>query len=62
VDASLSILPRDVTTVQYDRGVVAGVDARIAVGEHLRLVPSFRMQAMSGAWALRPSVGVGWTF
>ena len=58
----ISIFPPSASLVQYDTGVMTGVEARIAVGSHLRVIPSFRLQAVGNAWALRPAAGVGWTF
>jgi hypothetical protein len=43
--------PNSVHVVQYHVGVLDGVETRLAVGEHLRLVPSLRIHGWSG-WRL----------
>lgn len=54
--------PRSTKSVGYTTGPVAGVEARIRLTEHVRLVPGVRMHGVTGGWIVRPNVGVGWSF
>ena len=54
-------------TTTFDLSPVVGFEARIAMTEHIRLVPGIRMQGTSDAaagdgWLLRATVGLGWQF
>lgn len=49
-------------TVSYDADVVVGLEGRIGMTEHLRLVPGVRLQTAAGGWAIRPAVGLQWMF
>jgi hypothetical protein len=49
-------------SVGYDAGVVVGIDGGVAMTDHLRLVPGFRLISVSSRWILRPSVGLQWRF
>ena len=51
-----------VESVQYGTGPVAGIEAHIGYGDHLSIIPGFRMHGLPNAWLLRPAVAVGWTF
>jgi len=51
-----------VDSVQYGVGPVVGIDAHIGYGDHLSIIPGFRMHGLPNAWLLRPAVAVGWTF
>ena len=50
----------------YDVTPVAGVEARFALTDHVRLLAGMRAQGLTSSggrgWALRPSVGLGWLF
>ncbi len=53
-------------TTQYGAGPLVGIEARIAMTDHARLVTGVRLHAPSQAlldgWVLRPSVGLAWSF
>jgi hypothetical protein len=55
-----------VRTTLYSVGPLVGMEARIGLTEHVRLVPSVRLQGLSGAqgngWLVRAGVGMGWFF
>ena len=50
------------TTVEYTQGPMAGIEGRLALTEHVQLVPGFRLLGIGGGWVMRPAVGLGWTF
>jgi hypothetical protein len=58
--------PADSTrTTQYGAGPVVGVEARIGMTEHVRLVAGMRLHALGqpvNGWLMRPNVGLSWTF
>lgn len=54
--------PSGVTSISYAVAPLLGLDAQIALSEHVRLVPGIRVQPHSSMWLLRPGIGVGWTF
>lgn len=58
------ILPAGQTsrTVDYGTHPVVGAEARIAMTDHVELVPGIRLAGLSGGWLVRPAVGIGWTF
>jgi len=73
VDVSIPTLPRfpNISTslgpstnrfTDYGTGAVAGVEARIGLGDNLQLIPGARLQSLGGGWSLRPAVGIGWQF
>ena len=49
-------------SIGYDTGVVVGIDGGIAMTDHLRLVPGFRLISVGSRWILRPSAGLQWKF
>jgi hypothetical protein len=53
-------------TTQYGAGPVVGVEGRIAMTEHARLVAGVRLhtvgQSLVDGWLVRPSVGLAWMF
>jgi hypothetical protein len=57
-----TILPRSTRVTQYGVGPMAGVEARIEMSDHLRLVPGIRMHAFDGGWLIRPAAGLAWEF
>lgn len=48
--------------VGYDTGVAVGLDGRMAMTDHLRLVPGLRLLTVASRWVIRPSVGLMWSF
>ena len=48
--------------IVYSARPVAGMEARIGMGERLELVPGVRVHGLNGGVAVRPSVGLGWRF
>jgi hypothetical protein len=51
----------------YHTAPVVGMEARIGLTEHVRLVPGVRLQGLGGdpgggGWLLRAAVGLGWFF
>jgi hypothetical protein len=61
------IVPTSTRTVSYDVGPVAGMEARIGLTDHVRLVPGIRLQGVGGTttqggWLIRPSAGLVWQF
>jgi len=57
-----TILPRSTRVTQYGVGPMAGVEARVGMSDHLRLVPGVRLHAFDSGWLVRPAVGVVWEF
>ncbi len=57
-----TILPRSSRLIQYGVGPMAGVEARVGMSDHLRLVPGVRLQALQGGWIVRPAIGLAWEF
>jgi len=53
-------------TTQYGVGPVVGVEGRIAMTEHARLVAGVRVhtvgQSLVDGWLVRPSIGLAWMF
>jgi hypothetical protein len=60
------VIPNSTRSVSYDLAPVAGLDARIALTDHVRLVPGLRLQGVGGnsgqGWLLRTSAGLIWQF
>ena len=60
------VAPNSTRTISYDVGPVVGVEARIGLTDHVRLVPGVRLQSIGGSgdegWLLRPSAGLAWQF
>ena len=60
--------PNSVRATTYGISPVVGLDARIALTDHLRVVPGMRLQGISGGtngsagWLIRPSVSLMWQF
>lgn len=57
-----TILPRTSRTTEYGVGPMAGVEARVGMSDHVRLVPGVRLHALQGGWLVRPAVGLAWEF
>ena len=53
-------------TTQYGVGPIVGVEARIGMTEHARLVAGVRLHALGqslvNGWIVRPNVGLAWMF
>lgn len=60
------VLPSETRVTDYSTGPVVGLEARIALTEHARLVPGLRLHHIGGnvntGWLLRLGVGLGWSF
>ena len=50
----------DYAFVSYTRDLVVGADGELAMGEHLVLVPQFRVVGGSGRIRLQPGVSLRW--
>ncbi len=50
------------TTISYGTRPLAGVEARIGLTSHVRLIPGVRLQGIADGWLIRPYVGLGWFF
>jgi len=50
----------DYSVVAYNRELVVGVDGELAMGEHLALVPQFRVIGGNGSIRLQPGVNLRW--
>jgi hypothetical protein len=50
----------DYSFVSYNSDVVVGLDGELAIGEHLALVPQFRVVGGSGMIRLQPGVSLRW--
>jgi len=48
--------------IGYDAGVAVGLDGRIGMTDHLKLVPGIRLLTAAGGWVVRPAIGLHWTF
>jgi hypothetical protein len=57
-----TILPRSTRTTEYSVGPMVGVEARVGMSDHLRLVPGVRLHALQSGWLVRPAVGLAWEF
>ena len=53
-------------TIQYGVGPVVGIEGRLGMTEHVRLVAGLRLHALADSlldgWMIRPSVGLAWMF
>jgi hypothetical protein len=49
-------------SVAYGVRPLVGVESRIGMTEHAHLSAGVRLQASSGVWLIRPSIGLGWVF
>lgn len=52
----------DTSTRSYGVGPLVGMDARIRMTNHLRLVPGVRLIGFGGVLIVRPAVGMHWVF
>jgi hypothetical protein len=58
----IALPPTRTDTIIYGVQPMVGIESRIEMSEHARLVPGLRMHASDGRWFIRPSIGIGWTF
>jgi hypothetical protein len=60
------VIPNSTRTITYGVGPVAGIEGRIALTDHVRLVPGVRLHSISGSgtdgWLLRATAGLAWHF
>lgn len=49
-------------TVTYRVGPVVGIEGRIALTDHVRLVPGVRLYGMTGGLVIRGGAALGWAF
>ncbi len=50
------------TAISYSTHPLVGVEARIRMTSHMRLLPGIRVQGVEGGWLMRPYAGLGWSF
>jgi hypothetical protein len=50
------------TFIDYGTRPLVGVESRIRMTSHMRLMPGVRLQGLGEGWLLRPYVGLGWFF
>jgi len=50
------------TLIDYGTRPLVGVESRIRMTSHMRLMPGLRLQGLGDGWLLRPYVGLGWFF
>jgi hypothetical protein len=54
--------PAPTRSIEYGTSAVAGVEARIGLGDNVQLIPGVRLQGLTDGWSVRPAVGLGWQF
>jgi hypothetical protein len=59
---ALLVQPQRSRTISYGVGPVVGMEARIGLTDHVRLVPAVRLHGLDEGWLVRPTVGLGWWF
>ena len=52
----------ETTTIDYRPGPMVGFEGRVALTDHVQVVPGIRMLSVAGQWVIRPAVGLGWSF
>jgi hypothetical protein len=59
-------IPLGQSWVTYDAAPAVGLDVRVSMTEHVRLVPGLRLLVVDNGgrsgWLIRPSVGLQWVF
>lgn len=62
--AAPTIFPPSTTSTQvsYEVGPMAGIEAPVALTDHVRLVPGTRLVAVGGEWIVRPAIALAWTY
>jgi hypothetical protein len=53
-------LRTELTATTYRPAAIVGLDADIAMGRRVSLVPQMRVQAVAGLLSLRPGIAVRW--
>lgn len=61
-ELALTLPPTLSESTIYGVQPMVGVESRIGMTDHLRLVPGLRLQASDGRWLIRPAVGLSWSF
>jgi hypothetical protein len=60
------VVPNSTRTITYGVGPVAGLEGRISLTDHVRLVPGVRLLTIAGSgsdgWLLRATTGLAWHF
>jgi hypothetical protein len=51
-----------ISLIDYGTRPLVGVESRIRMTSHMRLIPGLRLQGVADGWLLRPYVGLGWFF
>lgn len=50
------------TAINYGTRPLAGIEARVRLTSHVRLIPGLRLQGIADGWLMRPYAGLGWFF
>ena len=50
------------TTIDLSVRPLIGMEARIKLTPHVKLIPGLRLQGVTGGWLVRPYAGLGWFF
>jgi hypothetical protein len=50
------------TVINYGTRPLAGIEARVRLTSHVRLIPGLRLQGIADGWLMRPYAGLGWFF
>jgi hypothetical protein len=56
------LAPQTTKSIDYGTHPVAGVEAKIALTEHVEIVPGIRLMGLGSGWLVRPAVGIGWVW
>lgn len=62
VGSFISVAFPSIDSVVYWTGPVVGLEARIALTNHVTFVPGVRLSGMVGALVIRTGAGIGWSF
>jgi hypothetical protein len=54
------IFPYSSRSITYGAGPSAGIEARVGLTDHVRIVPGVRIQGLEGGWLVRPAVALAW--
>ena len=50
------------TTIDLSVRPLIGMEARIGLTPHVKLIPGLRLQGVTAGWLIRPYAGLGWSF
>jgi hypothetical protein len=50
------------TTIDLSVRPLIGMEARIGLTPHVKLIPGLRLQGVTSGWLVRPYAGLGWSF